>query len=589
MRLLGKAFSRLKLKHKIFAGFTTIGAIAVAIALVSVITINNLYGDFQRFTDFADQVETGRELSSQMIELQRLSEQYIREGEGFTADRAERAFARARRLLSRLEQGQGEGLSHRTEGIRVHLDGFQEAFAEVKRQRDRQSRLVNQTLPEHAEQCQSLVFYFQDHLPAHHPGLVAPAERLENALLQVERNSYRYFDQFDSSLVRRIEKDMDHARSLMATLRQAEDHDTHTALLARIDTSMDDYQNLILEAVQRTRGYLYLVNVVMAAETYEILYQSDRLSEDMKAEMERIEGRMADTIREAGTSALLVSVFILLMIGVLSYLIGRSIANPIEDMTLTFRKLARGEPEGPLRNYGSNDELGELAQAARVFGDRNRETQRLLAQYQDISEALEQRVEARTRELAEANRQLETLSQTDGLTGLANRRYFAEVMAREWATARRSSLSLAVIMLDVDLFKPFNDLYGHQAGDDCLKAVARALQENLPRQTDLPARYGGEEFIVILQDTDTSAASGMAETLRGAIAGMAIPHRGSPFEVVTASFGVAVYEPGADLDSDQALIGLADDALYQSKQAGRNRVTCRTASGASCNPQPPSD
>ena len=585
MRFLGQAFSQLKLKHKIFIGFITIGAIAVAIALVSVVTINNLYDDFQRFTDFADQVETGRELSSQMIELQRLSEQYIREGEGFTADRAERAFARARRLLSRLEQGQGDGLSHRTEGIRTHLEGFQTAFAEVERQRDRQSRLVNQTLPEHAEQCQSLVFYFQDHLPAHHPELVAPAERLENALLQIERNSYRYFDQFDSALVRRIEKDMDHARSLMASLRQEEDHDTYIALLARIETSMDAYQELILEAVQRTRGYLYLVNVVMAAETYEILYQSDRLSEELKTEMQRIEGRMADTIREAGTSALLVSVFILLLIGGLSYLIGRSIAQPIEDMASTFRKLAQGEPVGPISAYGSNDELSELARAAAVFGDRNRETQRLLAQYQDISEALEERVESRTRELAEANRKLETLSQTDGLTGLANRRYFAEVMYREWATASRSGLCLAVIMLDVDLFKPFNDLYGHQAGDDCLRAVARVLEGNLPRKTDLPARYGGEEFIVILQDTDARAASDMAETLRGAIAAAAIPHKGSPFGVVTASFGVAVYEPGAVLSSEQALIGLADDALYRSKQTGRNRVTCQTAEGGSCAPE----
>lgn len=576
MTVLGHQFSRFKLKHKIFGGFLAVGVMAMVIAAVSVVTINNLYGNFQRFTAFGSQVEAGRELSAEMIELQRLSEQYMREGQGFAADRASYAFDRANELLSTLEQGREPDILVRTGVIRLHLEAFQQAFTEVRRQRGRQHRLVDETIREHAEQTQSLTFYYQDHLPNNHLSQVATAEKLENALLQVERNSYRYFDNFDSALVRRIKVDIVHARSLLAMLKRQEDHTRQTVLLQQIDTALENYQSVILEAVQLTRGYLYLVNVVMAAETYEILYQSARLSETLKSEMGRIEFQMSETIRRASTRALLAGLTTLLLLVVLSYVIGRSIASPIEALTATFRKLANGESEIPPIPKSSNDELSDLARAARVFGDKNRETERLLAQYQSISEELEERVDARTRDLEAANHQLERLSRTDGLTGLANRRYFEEVMEREWATSTRSDLCLAVIMVDVDLFKPFNDIYGHQEGDECLRAVANSLTDALSRKTDLVARYGGEEFILILQDMDQKAAQAMGERLRKAIVDRNIPHDGSPFGIVTASFGVAVHLPGDTIASGEALIRIADSALYRSKQDGRNRVTCLT-------------
>jgi diguanylate cyclase (GGDEF)-like protein len=179
-----------------------------------------------------------------------------------------------------------------------------------------------------------------------------------------------------------------------------------------------------------------------------------------------------------------------------------------------------------------------------------------------------------TRKLDDANRELTRLSSVDGLTGIANRRHFDDTLLREWRRAARSKGRLALLAADVDFFKQFNDGYGHQAGDECLKAVAGALASVLKRPSDLVARYGGEEFFAILPDTDAEGALRVAEAMRAAVQALAIPHEFSPLgPVVTASFGVAARsaEPGQD-SAFVSLLKDADSTLYQAKRAGRNRV-----------------
>ncbi|WP_050477791.1 sensor domain-containing diguanylate cyclase [Herbaspirillum rhizosphaerae] len=185
--------------------------------------------------------------------------------------------------------------------------------------------------------------------------------------------------------------------------------------------------------------------------------------------------------------------------------------------------------------------------------------------------SLEERVRQRTRELEESNSKLATLSQTDGLTGIANRRRFDEVLAAEWSRAGRSVQPLALAILDVDYFKAYNDSYGHQAGDDCLRAVAALLNDKVRRTSDLAARYGGEEFAFVAPMTDRDSAYQIAEAVRNALEQLALPHIASPFRIVTASIGVAVVVPG-QAATPQSLFQLADAALYQAKQQGRNRV-----------------
>jgi diguanylate cyclase (GGDEF)-like protein/PAS domain S-box-containing protein len=179
--------------------------------------------------------------------------------------------------------------------------------------------------------------------------------------------------------------------------------------------------------------------------------------------------------------------------------------------------------------------------------------------------------------LEEANRRLEALAGQDGLTGLANRRTFDDALSREHRRALRERSRLAMLMIDVDWFKAFNDRYGHPAGDECLKRVSRAIENTLPRPGDLVARFGGEEFAVLLPNTDEAAAAVMADRIRRAVLALAIEHDACPALVVTISAGVAAFAPTAFELGFDSLVRRADQALYRAKHLGRNMVACASA------------
>ena len=184
-----------------------------------------------------------------------------------------------------------------------------------------------------------------------------------------------------------------------------------------------------------------------------------------------------------------------------------------------------------------------------------------------------------TRKLDDANQELTRLSSLDGLTGISNRRQFDETLLREWRRLGRQSRPLSMLLCDVDYFKQFNDGYGHQVGDECLKAVARTLKDTLRRPADLVARYGGEEFAVILPDTEITGALQVAEAMRSAVEGLSITHSYSKGgNVVTISIGVASTTPSRTGSDSSVLLKRADDALYQAKQAGRNRIAAAVVS-----------
>jgi diguanylate cyclase (GGDEF)-like protein len=186
--------------------------------------------------------------------------------------------------------------------------------------------------------------------------------------------------------------------------------------------------------------------------------------------------------------------------------------------------------------------------------------------------SLERKVAERTEALEAANERLKTLTVTDPLTGLANRRRMAEVLDAEWLRGRRSKSSLAMAMIDIDHFKAYNDHYGHLAGDACLRRVAGALGSVL-RGTDLLARYGGEEFAIILPGADAEAAYDVAERVREAVVALNEPHVGATGGVVTVSIGVAGTIPSRHGSADR-LIETADAELYDAKRSGRNLVRC---------------
>ena len=181
-------------------------------------------------------------------------------------------------------------------------------------------------------------------------------------------------------------------------------------------------------------------------------------------------------------------------------------------------------------------------------------------------------VDARTRDLKDANESLQLLANSDGLTRIGNRRMFDEFLADEWHRAIRFKTEISLILLDIDHFKLYNDTYGHLVGDECLKQVADALLSTIHRPTDLVARFGGEEFAIVLGGTDMDGAITIANEAMEKVRTLEIPHENSPTdERLTVSMGVATVV--AFLGEDEAkLIKAADDALYQAKEQGRNRM-----------------
>jgi diguanylate cyclase (GGDEF)-like protein len=169
--------------------------------------------------------------------------------------------------------------------------------------------------------------------------------------------------------------------------------------------------------------------------------------------------------------------------------------------------------------------------------------------------------------------QLRSMALIDGLTGIANRRKFDEDLLADWRQCFRDQKPLSLILVDVDYFKLYNDRYGHQAGDECLKSVAHTLAESVRRPYDLVARYGGEEFACILPSTGLSGAVDIAERMQGYVRALGIEHSDSDLDrVVTISLGVATLVPNGDFKFKE-LIEIADKQLYSAKQAGRGRVS----------------
>ncbi len=177
-------------------------------------------------------------------------------------------------------------------------------------------------------------------------------------------------------------------------------------------------------------------------------------------------------------------------------------------------------------------------------------------------------------------RLLNELAQRDGLTGIYNRRIFDDYIKRLWRQARRDRMHIEFLMIDIDYFKIFNDLYGHQAGDDCLRAVAQTISRAAKRPFDFCARYGGEEFILVLYGPPNEYARSLPEQLRRDVMDLQIAHGGSNIDnIVTVSVGVALADPSSGRSLTGA-IQAADEALYEAKQCGRNRVIFKDASEA---------
>jgi len=221
---------------------------------------------------------------------------------------------------------------------------------------------------------------------------------------------------------------------------------------------------------------------------------------------------------------------------------------------------------------GADDYMVKMPHKIELLARLRHHTKSFIAHQE--RETVLRELEEEKKKLALAYQELERLASVDGLTDIANRRYFDEAFAKEWSRAMRETESLSLLMIDVDYFKQYNDSYGHLAGDECLKLIASTLQQHLQRPTDLLARFGGEEFVVALPGTHARGAMKVAERIRKAVLALQLPHEDSaPLDLVSISLGVATVAPMLKHQPSE-LLQLADKALYEAKDAGRNQVIC---------------
>ncbi|GEM_PF-2320937 len=216
------------------------------------------------------------------------------------------------------------------------------------------------------------------------------------------------------------------------------------------------------------------------------------------------------------------------------------------------------------------------------FTERLEQLNQQLAEY---SRTLEEKVLARTAELEQVNQELQRLARIDGLTQVANRRFFDECLQLEWNILRREQLPLSLILGDIDYFKRYNDGYGHPAGDECLRQVAQALKQSVKRPADLVARYGGEEFAIVMPNTPAKGAWHVATLIQAAIKQLNLVHAYSPVsDYVTMSFGIASLIPSLSV-LPEVLIIAADKGLYEAKKLGRNRIVDFSTDPPLCSPR----
>lgn len=271
---------------------------------------------------------------------------------------------------------------------------------------------------------------------------------------------------------------------------------------------------------------------------------------------EDVLGKMSSAMRQ---TVVLVSLSSILFIG-LAWLLSRWITRPILNLNMASKRLAEGQYDF-ISDEIRRDELGQLS---RSFNE-------MAIKLTNIVASLESQVAERTRDLQEMNESLSRLSFSDGLTGLPNRRKFDDFYYKSFSKNKERSRAMTVVMMDLDNFKLFNDTYGHLAGDDCLRLVSAAFNQNITKKKDLIARYGGEEFSAILQGYSKAESFEVCENLRRAVEEIEIPVGEGITTRVTLSLGMVNFIP-SDTVTMEEWIQCADQALYKAKSNGKNQT-----------------
>ncbi|MGB5686471.1 MAG: HAMP domain-containing sensor histidine kinase [Candidatus Electrothrix sp.] len=332
--------------------------------------------------------------SAQMSEMQRQALIYIYSGHNAAGDRVGEVYADMLDGIGHIEGEEQLNTLDYLQETKKYLHTYYNSFQEVRTQRDMQQRLVRREFRKQATKAQLLIEERIATLQENDIDRTLQYYRMLNFLLQIEKNAYRYFDSLDGSFVHAATESIQETREVIDTLLKQPNGNVANfgdfEQLAKIASVLARYESSFLEAVQRTRGYLYLVNVVMSAQAYETIYQAKRLSSMISGKSEHLQEQVLGNINAISRFLFFSAISLLLFIGFFSFLISRSITVPLNRLTQTFRRLASGSSETEIPEYVLRDELGELTIAAGSFKQRNIALEESRKELKHSNEELEQ-------------------------------------------------------------------------------------------------------------------------------------------------------------------------------------------------------
>lgn len=395
----------LRLKTRIALGFASICLLLGIVGLISYGGLQRSKDNFLLFAGFSDEANLLLEIGKNASELQRQTQRFTYEGHEITEQRVY-SLQRALRvdLDKALKSAKNEETKRIIGNMAEHLRIYGDTFKMIVSERKLRNELVQRNLRKEAEESEErLLAYIQSHTGKKEEAHTSGAEMLLNDLLSIEKNAFRYFDLLDSTLIAKAKKNFYNLHGGIRKLRQEEGDSNARKLLNETEAMVSEYEKALIRAVQATRSYLYLVNVVMAGEASEFLYNAAKLKDladknmkDVKYELAQVIGKTHILIATAIISSVLTGML-------LSLLVGQSITLPLAQMTRTFNLLAKGDHSSQIPGHDFRDEIGELSRAADVFKEKNRQTEQLLERTQSLAGELEEK----RKELARSNDELE--------------------------------------------------------------------------------------------------------------------------------------------------------------------------------------
>ncbi|WP_439101655.1 diguanylate cyclase [Congregibacter sp.] len=554
---------RLTLRQRLAVAFITGIFAAGTLALTSYLAVNFSAKQAEQLEYAGSQLDFVNGLSIAANDLQLAATRYVLYGHESAKERVTSVIHTWNTRIDTCEES-GCLAPDQISDLRVHLQAFDDtfllvatAYKEISESLSRELGRVENLAPTH-ETLASIESY-EESLAALH------GNSFNDHLVTIEAELLAYFVTSDAQRVRDAEAHLAELKAHAALADAARRRAPNMPYpFSEAGLDIEELEDRLYSKIQKIRSYAYLVNVIMPSEASELAYLSSEIAVATNLEISALRSDMQQNRMRfyRWQSGIIVSV-LLLSIPVFFWVLS-SVTSPLKHLAEIFRKLSEGAEEDVVGTINTKDEIGDLFIAAEAFRRENIRGRELLTDYRELSRGLEAQVAERTHELNEKNKELDRLASMDKLTETYNRRALDESLAAELHRAKRYNRPMALLLMDIDLFKEVNDQYGHLTGDQVLVAMAQQIKNNL-RASDLLGRWGGEEFLVICPEAGVEQARSVGEKVRSAIEATDF---GLPRQI-TVSIGISII---AEDSTSESLVADADRALYSAKNQGRNRV-----------------